>query len=117
MGLTYLVYVLAIFGAAYVFGHSIISLPFRYALAKKGWGMFFVTLLECPSCFSVHLGWILTLAGYSPFSRTWHGLLGASMFFAATSFILGRLTGLMLPPTRLMIEETEPDEERHIADV
>lgn len=94
-----LVMAVMIFGAAYIVGHSQISLVFRELLARTRVGLFFVNLLECPSCFSFHAGWFLTVLNLSGFSHSATGALGAACFYAGTSYLLGRLTGLMAAPS------------------
>lgn len=94
----YLVHVVAVFGAAYVVGHSQISVAPRTLLARTRVGLFFVNLLECPACFSFHTGWVLTVFHRSLFAPSVFGTLGACCFYAGTSYLLGRLTGLMPAP-------------------
>lgn len=95
-----LVHVLAIFGAAYIVGHSQISLVPRVLLANTKVGRFFVDLLECPACFSTHAAWVLTLFDRSLFERTFWGTAAACCFYACTSYLLARVTGLTDRPHR-----------------
>lgn len=110
----YLVHVLAVFGAAYIAGHSQITLAFRMLLARSRVGRFFVDLLECPACFSVHAAWVLTVFNKSLFERSFWGGVGACCFYAGTSFLLARLTGLTLGPPRYF---TGSSDEKHITEV
>lgn len=106
----YLVHILAVFGAAYIVGHSQISLAFRELLARTKPGAFFVEMLECPACASVHAAWLMTLFDKSLFERTLWGGLGACCFYAGTSFVLGRFTGLISSPRYFL-------NEKHITEV
>lgn len=106
----WVIHVLAFFGASYILGHSKISLPFREMLVRSKVGAFVVELLECPACSAVHFSWILTAFGPSLFPRTFWGFLGGACFFAATSFILGRVTGIIPSAQRDFFEE------RHITE-
>ena len=92
------------FGAAYVVGHSTISLPLRKALAgdeTSRWRMFLVTLLECPACFSFHVGFDLALFALpapawvttSPLFVLW--ALGVGFVCSGFNFVLGTLTRLI----------------------
>lgn len=94
---------LASFGAAYITGHSTISLPFRVLLggAKNDVyerkaaipvvGPFLVALLECPACFGfwqgLVLGWQLGVPAGA--------VLVWGCAISGSNFILARLTGLL----------------------
>lgn len=115
--INYLVHIIAVFGAAYVVGHSQISLAPRELLARNRVGLFFVQLLECPACFSFHAGWLLTLRDLSLFSHTATGALGAAFFYAGTSYLLARLTGLMGPAHQRDEFFVGAPNEKHITEV
>jgi hypothetical protein len=98
--MTLLFYTLLIFGISYVLGHAKISLGPREWIARRQGKLWhwLLDLIECPAC----LSWWLGLAA----SFAWPSLppvqpacLTLPFFSAATSFLLGRVTGLThLPP-------------------
>lgn len=94
-----LIYSFAVFGLAWVVGHSKISLPFRLWFAKLGpFGLLFVTMLECVGCFSFHIGWITWLAGIrltGSWSHTWLDVIVAALYTAASSLVIGRFVGVV----------------------
>lgn len=93
----YLISAVAVFGFAYIMGHSVISLPLRTAMYRFDTvGKFLVMMLECPACFSVHLGWSMYLLGWTPH---FDNIFFSSCFYAGSSLILALLTGLMQRPT------------------
>lgn len=111
---------LAIFGFCYIVGHSTISLPVRTRLAQNRVGNFFVQLLECPACASFHAGWVTYLCSdfYWIGPKSFYGAVIAGCFFAATSFILGRATGIISAPQHYFSHPFSPTvEERHITEV
>jgi len=82
--------VFAVFGLAYIVGHSQISLWFRtWLYPKHALAAWFVDMLECAGCFSFHAGWIGSLLHLFPFHP-----LTAACFFCGTSITLALLTGL-----------------------
>lgn len=79
---------LACFGLAFAAGHAHISLAPRRWLAKRGFlGRWIVELVECPACLGFWLGLV---APQQIVPRLVFGF-----FICGTSFILGRLTGLI----------------------
>lgn len=89
---------LTVFGIAYTAGHSRLTLPLRSWIAARGKTPVLYALegVECPACFSFHVGWVLYVVGLSPFSEWW-----ISGFACTTvSFLLGRLTGLISDPQK-----------------
>jgi len=90
---------LAAFGVSYIVGFSKISFPFRVTLgnSKSTLLHWFLDLIECPACVSTWLGFFYGVAkseGLPIHNRALTVLLyGTST--SATSFVLGRLTGLI----------------------
>lgn len=84
--ISYIVTSIIFIGIAYVVGASYISVGFRSALHKQGaLGRFLTDLVECPACFSFHLGWFFTLLGWTPFPKTVPGVFFAAFFYAGVS--------------------------------
>lgn len=100
----------SIFGFCYIIGHSTISFPLRTLMARNRFGAFVVSLMECPACASFHSGWIVFLG--SDFfwlgPKTIVGAFASGCFFAGTSYLLARLTGITPSPSL--------PSERHIED-
>lgn len=88
-----ILWTISVFGFAYVIGHSQISLTFREWLARQRFGLFLVQLLECPACSSFHVGWVIALAHVGLLPNPFM----SAFYFSGASFILARLTGLILP--------------------
>lgn len=84
--MNYLVTSIIFIGMSYVIGQSYISLPFRkWAYEKGSLGRFGINLVECPACFSFHLGWIFTLLELTPFPKTPWGVIAAAFFYSGVS--------------------------------
>lgn len=90
------IYTFAVFGLAYIVGHSKISLDFRTWLSTKSrWA---IELLECVACLSFHTGWISYLLGvrivgsYGPW---WLDMIVAALYTCASSLVLGKFVGIV----------------------
>lgn len=98
------IYTFAVFGLAYIVGHSVISVPVRDRLAEWGGsgtlrsalGVTLVTMLECPACFSTWVGGIVGIfaAPHLGWPR-WIAIIALACYSAATSLILGKLTRII----------------------
>lgn len=99
---------LASFGVCWIVGFSKITLPLRRLLGGwetdtekyeplfpgAGW---ICNLIECPGCLGFHLGWIyeLTLGPTGISGPRWFQVIVVGAAFAASNFILGRITRLI----------------------
>lgn len=94
-----LIYTVAIFGVAYVCGHSAISLSIREWIATTRFG-FVLALIECPACLSWWLGLGVGLAGPPGYLADLSSMPAFVLAFysAGSSYILARLTGLTAAP-------------------
>lgn len=91
-----LVYSFAVFGSAWVVGHSKISLPLRTWLAARS--KFLIDLLECVGCLSFHVGWITWLTGIrltGSWGHPWLDVAVAALYTAASSLVIGRFAGVV----------------------
>lgn len=95
------------FGLAYIIGHSVISLPFRYMLAPpgedpssppRGWRYTLASWLECPACFGFWSGGAMGVFVPLVFLGR-AGMLDrfvfAGLLVAGSNFVLGRVTRLI----------------------
>lgn len=93
------VYGIATFGLAYIVGHSYISQFARQFLFDKCGpvGRFIVVGLECPACFSFHVGLLTVAFNLQPsgVARSFWGALLWAFAMTGTSYILARLTDLI----------------------
>lgn len=90
------IYSFAVFGLAWVVGHSKISLPSRTWLAARS--KFAVELLECVGCFSFHVGWISWLIGVhltGTWGPPWVDMIVAALYTATSSLVIGRFVGIV----------------------
>lgn len=112
-------YTMAMFGLAYIVGHSTISLPFRMAVdpgpagsdprttppsvaknfgdALRHWAL---ALIECAACFGTWTGfiygaWLQTDFGFSGPNR-WVNAGVLALYTCSTNFLLSKLGGLIL---------------------
>lgn len=99
-----LMYVVTVFGLAYVIGHSVITKRPRELLFEFGSvfppAVWLVLLLECPACLGFWTGLIIGLvwpASYIVILAPWPAVTLA-FFTAGSNFLLGRATGLMPHP-------------------
>lgn len=94
----------SVLGLAYIVGHSAISQPIRDWLLdvgemrtiRRALCVTFVTLIECPVCFSTWVGLIVGVLGATSFGG-FYCLIPISLacYSAGTSFALGRFTRLI----------------------
>lgn len=98
------VWLLAAFGAAYIVGHSVISLPVRLYLAgtdeTPGVAPWLVALLECPACFGTWLGAFAGVLAPQWFGvdSQWLGLALGACATCGSNYLLARATGILPPP-------------------
>lgn len=92
-----IIYSVASFGASYVVGHSVISMPLRYRLAPPETAtpinairLWIVTLIECPAC----LGW-WTGAIIGGAIDGWWGIFIGAFYTAGSNYILAKVTRLI----------------------
>lgn len=98
-----IVYTFAVFGLAYIVGHSYITQGLRDRLMAQGGAPLgyavrrtIGTLIECPACFSTWVGGLVGLAVAPYFDMpTWLCIITLACYSAATSFSLGKLTRLI----------------------
>lgn len=99
--ISFVIYLLAAFGLAFVLGYSEVSFPFRSALSKSGaLARWFLKLLECPGCVGVHIGWSWVMLGGAPFfgaSSRWVEMGLLAFATCASNLLLARLAGLSEP--------------------
>jgi len=105
--LTLVVYSFTVFGFVYVVGHAEITQPARDALFGSGGitpGLavrrFILNLIECPACLSWWGGFITSCSVFyyvlaAPFWPATLITFAFAFYSAGTSFVLGRLTGLI----------------------
>jgi len=99
-------YTFAIFGSAYVIGHSAITLPLREWISRSPSSLaaVFLALVECPACLSAWLGLFSGLAALYYAAATfaawpsWAVPLAFAFYSAGTSYVLARVTGLIPKP-------------------
>jgi hypothetical protein len=98
------IYSFAVFGLAWVVGHSKISLPFRKALDTIDLNTsdyvrrFLLAMIECVGCFSFHVGWISWLVGIhltGTWGPSWVGMIVAALYTATSSLVIGRFAGVV----------------------
>lgn len=94
----FLIYVIGVFGLAYILGHSIATKWIR----EWGWGFRIlripISLVECPACFGFWIGLIAGAIGIVPFGLhgpPWVVAVTWGLFTSGSNLILAKLTGLM----------------------
>lgn len=89
---------LALFGLAYIVGHSKLSLPVRLAIEPPDepknfmWAIrsLFNTMIECVACFGFWQGLFVSWVGFwAPFGGSWWQIIATGCLVAATNLLMG----------------------------
>jgi hypothetical protein len=91
----FIVYIVAAFGIAYVFGFALITKRAReimFSFAPTRW---LVLLIECPACFGFWIGILAVMLDVVPFTLLDYNGLQWAFFTSGSNLILAKLTKLI----------------------